>query len=550
MIQRILQKYMIDPLQVKALFIASLKLDFRKSTLGRGLSSGRSSKKSTFLYTILSYFFISIMMAVGIFKVTDVASYSFLILTISMVMLAMAIIIEFHEIIINPLDADILGHRPITSRTFFVARLANLFFYITIMGASLTLLPAVLGVWVKGSHWTFAPLFLAVSWMANLSTAAYMILFYTLLVKWVNYDRLKDILAYVQMALTFILVIGYQFIPRMSEHIQPGHIAFQFKNIWNFLVPPAWFAGLTAGFYSGFDSHMVFLSLLAIGSTAILLTLAFRNISLEYASYLQKISSQTERFEKEHPRRKLAGRSQWRRWFRWVRSGEEEFGFELTATYLKRDRTLRTRLFPSFGIPLAMLAFFLFEGSLSDPFKGVNGFETIFPLIFLVYVVFFFYEIISTSENWQGAWIFWVAPIEKPSALFWGGAKLFLIRYIIPFFTFVFLILMTQIPPWHAFLVTLLNGIIALVYFMFLALFNTKYPLSQPFERGQSNMRFLMTVLFIPVFVVGGGVEYLAFRFSQYFLPLLLVLLVILVILWKWADYLMDQRLRKLEFSG
>ncbi len=549
MIQRILQKYLIDPVQVKALFIASLKLDFRKSGLAKGMKLGKSSRKSTFWYTILSYCFISIFMALGIFKVTDVASYSFLILTISMVMLAMAVIIEFHEIIINPLDADILGHRPITSRTFFVARLANLFFYITVMGASLTLFPAVMGVWVKGSHWTFAPLFLAISWTANLSTAAYMILFYTLLVKWVNYDRLKDILAYVQMALTFILVIGYQFIPRMSEHIQPGQIAFQFKNAWNFLVPSAWFTGLTAGFYSGFSTHMALLSLLAIGSTAILLTIAFRNISLEYAGYLQKISTRVERFEKSHPKREKIKQTRSNRRFRWIRRGEEEFGYELTATYLKRDRTLRTRLFPSFGIPLAMLAFFLFEGSLSDPFKNVKGFETIFPLIFLVYVVFFFYEIISTSENWQGSWIFWAAPIEKPSALFWGGAKLFLIRYIFPFFLLVFFILMIKMPPWHAFLVTVLNLLISLDYFMFLALFNTKYPLSRPFERGQSNMRFLLTILFIPVFVIGGGVEYLAFRFSQYFFPVSGVLLVLLIILWKWADYLMDQRMGKLEYS-
>ena len=489
-------------------------------------------------------------MALGIFKVTDVASYSFLILTISMVMLAMAVIIEFHEIIINPLDADILAHRPISSRTFFVARLANLFFYITIMGASLTLLPAVLGVWVKGSNWTFAPLFLFISWTANLSTAAYMILFYTLLVKWLNYDRLKDILAYIQMALTFVLVIGYQFIPRMSERIQPGHIAFQFENTWNFLVPPAWFAGLTAGFYSGFSTHLALLSLLAIASTAIILTLAFRNISLEYAAYLQKISTRVERFERNQPRREKIKRIQNSGRFRWVRPGEEELGYQLTATYLKRDRTLRTRLFPSFGIPLAMLAFFLFEGSLTDPFQNVNGFETIFPLIFLVYVVFFFYEIISTSENWQGSWIYWTAPIEKPSAIFWGGAKLFLFKYIVPFFSLVFLILVTQMPPWHAFLVTLLNVIISLDYFMFLALFNTKYPLSRPFERGQSNMRFLMTVLFIPVFAIGGGIEYLAFRFSQYFLLLSIILLVLLIILWKWADYLMDQRLGKLEYLG
>ncbi len=544
---RFLEKFDIDFVQLKALSQASLKLDFRRPVTA--MSRGRKPR-SAFWYTLISYLFISLAIAAGVFKITDVPAYSFVILTVSMVMMAMAVIIEFHEIILNPLDADILGSRPVSSRTFFVSRVANLFFYVTVMGFALTLVPAVMGIWVKGSSWAFALVFLLTSWLANLNVAAYMILFYTLLVKLVNYDRLKDILAYVQMALTFILVLGYQFIPHLSEKTEAGHLIFRFEHLWNFLVPPAWFAGLTSVFFSTKDFWMLSLGTLAVVSTAIFLLIAFRNISLEYAGYLQKMSEKAQRFEKviqekSRPRKATGGRK-----FRWIRPGEEEVGYELTAKYLRRDRTLRTRIFPSFGIPLAMLAFFLWEGSLSDPFYNVKGYGAIFPLVFLVYVVFFFYEIISTSENWKGSWIFWSAPIRKPSGLFWGAAKLFLLRYMVPFFVLVWLILLLKMPPLHAFWVTFFNFVVSLVYFMFLALFNTKYPLSRPFERGQSNMRFLITVLFVPVFVVAAGLEYVVFRFPRYFFPGLVILLLVLFVLWKWADYLMDLRLTKLEYHG
>lgn len=546
MLDAILKKYDIDPIQLKALVQASLKLDFRRSVT----QMSRSKKpRSAFWYTLISYFFISLAMAAGIFKITDVPAFAFLILTISMVMMAMAVIIEFHEIILNPLDADILGSRPINSRTFFVSRVANLFFYITTMGLALALFPAVLGIWVKGSAWFFPPIFLVTSWLANLNVAAYMILFYTLLVRLVNYDRLKDIMAYIQMALTFILVIGYQFIPRLSERAESGHLVFHFEHLWNYFLPPAWFAGLTAVFFGKVDFHLILLTVLAVLSTIVFLFVAFRNISLEYAGYLQKMAEKSQRFEKVVHEKSRPERARSKTFLRWIRPGEEEAGYELTAKYIRRDRTLRTRLFPSFGIPLAMLAFFLWEGSLSDPFSNLKGYETIFPLIFLVYVVFFFYEIISTSENWKASWIFWAAPIEKPSAIFWGAAKLFLVRYIVPFFALVWVILLLKMSPLHALGVMGFNFVVSLNYFMFLALFNTKFPLSRPFERGQSNMRFLITVLFIPIFGVAGALEYLVFRFPQYFVPALMVLLVVLVILWKWADYLMDVRLGKLEYT-
>ncbi|GBD94848.1 hypothetical protein BMS3Abin05_02464 [bacterium BMS3Abin05] len=546
MFRKLLQKYAIDPIQLKALFVASLKMDFRK----KGFSPKGRSQKATFWYTILSYGMISIFLAAGVFKVTDVASYSFLILTVSMLMMAMAIIIEFHEIIVNPLDADILSHRPISSRTFFIARLANLFFYVTTMGAALTLVPAVIGIWVKGSHWSFFPLFFTISWLANLSAAAYMILLYTFLIKIVNYDRLKDILAYIQIAFTFLMILGYQFVPRMSEHIQSGQIAFAFKSAWNFVIPSAWFTGLMAGMMSGFSLHFLALSVMAIGSTIILLMIAFRNISLQYAGYLQKISEKTERFEKTPKQRirTVAAKKRWR--FGWIKPGEEEIGYELTARYLRRDRTLRTRLFPSFGIPLAMLVFFLYDGSLKDPFSNTAGFNTIFPLIFLVYVAFFFHEIISTCENWSASWIYWSAPVQKPAGIFWGGAKLFLSRYVLIYFLIILAILTIKMSLVHAFWVTLINAVIFLDYFLFLALFNSHYPLSRPFERGQSNMRFLFSMLLLPVFVFGGGLEYLVFRFPEFLLPAILILLAVFFILWKWADHLIDQRLKKLEYGA
>jgi len=531
--------------QFKGLLRASLKMDFRQSRV----AGGRRSSRSALLHTVLFYFIMSIVFSLSIFPRSDVFGYSFLMLAMSMVMMAFAVVIEFHEIVIHPDDSEILGSRPISSRTYFLAKMANLLFYITILGASLNLVPSVVGIGVAGSRFYFPVVYFLVSWAANLTTAAFIVLLYAFLVKSLPFERVRDVLSYVQIAFTFVLIFSYQFVPRIFQPGESGAGLLDLRGLWNLFAPPAWFASFVALAVGQSGGQMAHLSSLALVGGVLVLSTAFRNISLEYARYISELSTavgsaqETER-KGEGLRGNLIERIKC--WF--VRDPIERAGFELVSRYLKRDRTLRMRIFPAFGFPLAMLALYIYQGQFSDPFSMEKPFGTIFPLVFLVYVAFFFHFILPTCDDWRAAWLYWVVPLESPGKIYWGAIKAIILVYVLPFFILLTAIFSLKMSLAHALLVSCLNLLLFLTYYAFLSLFAKDLPLSRKFERGRSNVRFVFTLIIFPVFMVGGALEYVAFKVPNLMPFIMGGLLLLALFLWRGVQAVLNRRLAGREF--
>ena len=50
-----------------------------------------------------------------------------------MLVMAATVVVEYHEIVLNPQDLEIIGVRPVTPATYVSARLANLLFYLVLI---------------------------------------------------------------------------------------------------------------------------------------------------------------------------------------------------------------------------------------------------------------------------------------------------------------------------------------------------------------------------------------------------------------------------------
>ena len=81
-----------------------------------------------------------VILSVVLFARVDSMFFSLACLSMSMFVLATALIVEFHEVILNPTDLEVLGHHPVPIRTYSAARLTNLLAYILLMTASLNIL--------------------------------------------------------------------------------------------------------------------------------------------------------------------------------------------------------------------------------------------------------------------------------------------------------------------------------------------------------------------------------------------------------------------------
>lgn len=533
----------VDYLQFRVLLKNHIKLDFRSQKFK---GTGRAStKKYSFIMSLIFYLLPSFMIAgLGVQK-SDLFGFSFITISLSMIFIVLAIIIEFNEIILNPEESEILTFRPVSSRTYFWVKMANLFFYITLIGLALNIPPAFFGLVFKETRWHFPIVYLLVTWFAQIATASFVIILYSFLVRIFNYERLKDILAYIQVIFTFIIFIGYQFLMRLTAKIA-GTINLQ--ETWNYFAPPAWYGSVITAIYSPAQFSFYLLAGLAVLFTLFTLTFALRNLSLDYAQTVYKLTETSRQREKVTnttvKQQSLFSRIQ----SVFIRNSAQLVGYNLVSKYLRRSRSMRTRIFPSFAMPLVMIGLFIIDGEFKDPFLPGAGIGTFMPLLFLIWVAVFFYQIIPTSDDWKASWIYFIVPIENYVEIYWGSMKAVILKYITPYFVFVSLVLSVLMPVHHALLICLFNYVFFISYYIFMTFFLEYLPLSKKYERGQSNTRFMLTFILFPIFAIGGFLEYFVFQ-EPWLIPVgLLGLILFGWLSAKTAGKRFDERIRRQEF--
>ncbi len=535
--------------QVKTLFRTSLKIDFRSSAAG--LAKGKTKNRTFFWAVLFPNFWMSLFISLILFAKTDTAAYSLLVLGLSMVMTITTVLMVFLEVVIDPLDADILGHLPVSSSTFFLARLANLLFYVSLIGLSLTFIPSLFGAGVKGSGALFIPLFLLVSWLAHIAGALFVVLIFTFLLSRMNLERIKDILSYVQLAMLLLFFGIYQLLPRGLELTGKEGLTFSFGRPWSFLLPPAWFAGLVSGIMEGFDVPKTVHACLALGSLALLWLLGTRKLSLDYAATLQRTAEIIGKKEKS-----IASLSAKRNHFARTRSllrgsGTEGVGFDLAARYFKRDRKAKGGLLTGFLISIPLIVLSLLSGEFKDPFTSPPHFSTLSAFAFLSFPGLSFQLSLYFTEDWKASWIFWASSIEDPSGLYRGALRFFLAGYLFPFFGLFFLFLCFFLPPFHAALVTLINLAFALDLAAFSSLFARDYPFSQEPEKTKSAGKMtLMIYSALALFFAFGATQYYAYTRPAIYPYILLFSIGLFFLLRFLGDYRMEQAMEKSEYYG
>src|SRR5262249_21941602 len=136
----------------------------------------------------------------------------------SMVSLAMVVLIEFGSTLINPDDFQIIGARPVSSRTYFAVKLSNLLFYVGLFTLALNLLPAAVGTFMKGSRAYYPLVHLAAVFLATIFVTGLLAAVYGALLKLFDPERFKDLITYCQIFLSFFVFLSYQIIPRWLSH--------------------------------------------------------------------------------------------------------------------------------------------------------------------------------------------------------------------------------------------------------------------------------------------------------------------------------------------
>jgi hypothetical protein len=505
---RLLGRWGVDPLQYHYLLQCSLTMDFRSTNplMGRG-SETKSALRQTAFLNLLFGGFMSVVLAFH----ADTFLFATLMLGYAMAMIAMMVLMEFGLVVISPDDHSLLAHRPISSLTFLAVRFSNLVFYVLVLSLSLNGAPCFIGLICRGSTPWFPLVYLLVSTAAAVSVAGAVVVFYGLFMRWFHHERMKDVLVYCQIALSFLFFFGYQLVPRLVG--TGDHLGIEsLTHGWGVLFPSVWFAGLVELGLGRWSWESVATGGAALLLMAVVMPWLFRAVSLDYSAQVGRMIAPSGNSARVGvPRQTLTDRVA-----RVVcRSVEERAFFCFVVTMLRRNRNVKLQLYPNFGIVIAMLVLTMMdEQRLPDPAsgQGISGMVASMTAMAFVFGAAALAGAIPYSDEYAGAWLFQTAPMARPEVILKAIKKAALLFLFAPMFLLTFGISCFLWPVLRAVQIGTGGLLIGITFFQIALLTFRGFPFAKKPEKGvQSGHLVLMMIvamagmfILLPILLLGS----------------------------------------------
>jgi hypothetical protein len=481
------------------------------------LSEGRSGSVRIWIARLWVYVFMGGMLGGFVWINKDVFFTGMLLVTYTMVMTAMLVLVDFGAIVISPDDFSLLGYQPISSRTYFVARLTNVLVYSTLLAVALSFIPDIVFFFTRG----FGPLLGLAAFGATIlggSTVALSLVFvYAGILRFVHPRRLRRWVGYIQLLLSFFIYGGYIFVPRLLESGSLASFKLN-KSGWWLLVPPAWFASYLELASGSFRITEVAPALFSILLLAWLVSRARGKLALEYSDRLSSAMAASEGIRTNAvpagSRRSLI-----------FRGREARAIALLVQNQFRYDQKFRLAVLSILPITVLYLFMGLRAGRLQDPFvAGFSGINNVWLLYFAVLLFPTMLKATLTySDAYQASWIYYATPADRAQLVLWAK------NFVLIYFLFPYLMFMGAIFLYffrHLGHVLLHMGVLALMSHFFLqvtVLFQPALPFSQPQRKGQRSSSMIITMMFGPMFGM-----LLLFAFVRFLYPHLLLLLAVL----------------------
>lgn len=392
-----------DYAQWRGLVRALMKVSFRAPLNPVPIAGRKPKGRPVSGGTLLLTAFFGLMIANTAGKLPDPFPFSFLALNLLAVFVLVVRLQNFRAAAVTPEDYEALGHRPVSPRTYLLARLAVLMAQqgiVTVLMAG----PPVLLCGLRFGWPRAAGLLLAAALLVFLAVLA-LISVYGSLIGRLGGRRLVRALTMAQLVLAGLCLALLLFQDRalaVLANLGPG------PDGWLLVLPTAWFAALAA-LPAGEATGSAWIGLGGVaGSIGALGWFARDKLSLASARNLGGMPGKTRRGRSRSGRAKPAGRA--------ARPRRLNAAAALIRAQFRHDMQFRmgvVALLPIFG--LAALMPFAASGPL-DPFVAGAGagawglwgihFTVLAPPVIVL-------EQMYASESWRAGWVFFATPANR-----------------------------------------------------------------------------------------------------------------------------------------
>ena len=187
---------------------------------------------------LIFYTLIGAVIALVAWRSTDVFLVGLILTGYVFFIAGTAVLLDHNSALTSPTDYAVLGFQPVSSRTYFAARLTNVLVYTTAITTAAAWLPMGALFLTHGAAVGLAGV--AAVYGSSLATALVILMGYAWMLQRVGAGRLKNALSYVQLVMSFAIYGGYFLMcSSVAENLAAMTVK---KTTWLLLYPGAWFA--------------------------------------------------------------------------------------------------------------------------------------------------------------------------------------------------------------------------------------------------------------------------------------------------------------------
>ena len=432
-----------------------------------------------------------------------------------------SLISDFSHVMLDIRDQTILLTKPVDERTVSMAKLIHIIIYL----GTLTILfiaPALIAsIFTQG--FGFFLLFLFIIFLIDLWIVLVTALIYFAILKYLDGEKLKDFISYVQIALSILMVVAYQLIGRMFS-IVDSQIEFV-PSWWNYLIAPIWYAAPFEAILNGNISwNYLALSSLAIIIPIISVIIYLKNIE-NFEKYLQKLNNHAGSLVKKK-----------RRHFPMFlfANKEERVFFHFAMNLMKSEQSFKLKVYPSIGLLIIFPFIMLLNQFGESGWKGIENGIGYYTIYFCGIIIPTIATGMRYSNSYKGVWIYNTAPLKNTEPIFKGTWKAVMAKFVLPIylaFSILFLAIYGMKIAGDLFLVLCTLFILPVLSFrIFKRTLPFSKPASGPMEQEGMKAIFMLLIvgLFAGIHALFSQLEYGLYGYGA-------SLLIVAILLWRYG---------------
>jgi len=488
MMRGLVERCGVDYDQWRALVRAGLKQDKRVS---RGPARGGRRKQSNPLaMQLVFYFATGCVLAAAVATASDVFLSAVIVVTYAMFVSGVMVLLDYHTVVTAPDDYGILAYRPISSRTYFAARVTNLIVAVLLAGTAVAL-PCSFAVSMRASMRPEIGAGLLVGvWGAVVAVGLAVVLMYGWLVQRVPTKRLSHALTYLQLVMSFVVYGGYMLLPQFLGRAGMERMTLP-KTALVLLYPPSWFASYTDIARGLVSWHEVLPAVAAIAAIVLLARAASGRISLEFA---EKLASIAITAAPRSARDRAGGMAP-----SWLRAGEARAVWILLRNQFRSDQKFRMAVLGILPLTVLYMLMAIGKGGIPDPFVRARG--NAMGGAALIYMAVMMFPVmlntaITRSDDYKASWVFYATRADHEKTIV-AVKNIVFVLFVLPYLAFTCLIFSFWFHNLvHAIVHTVMLALLSHLGLVLLMLFDPQMPFSRPIAKGERSARlFILSLL-------------------------------------------------------